>query len=104
MVINPVAATQAAQPFTPPTIDATSATGAAGTPATGTSSFASSLDQVSQLNDQANQLASQVATGSIDDIHQFTLAASKASLAVELTASIRNRAVEAYQDIMRMQV
>ena len=45
-----------------------------------------------------------VATGQITDIHQFTTAAAKAQLGVELTVAVRNRAVEAYQEIMRMQV
>ena len=37
-------------------------------------------------------------------MHQFTTAASKASLGIDLTVALRNRAVEAYQEIMRMQV
>lgn len=94
MSIGPVGAT----PFVPPTIS----TGA--TNATQPSEFAQSLKQVSDLTTNADQLAEGVATGQLTDVHQFTAAAAKAQLGVELTVAVRNRAVEAYQEIMRMQV
>jgi flagellar hook-basal body complex protein FliE len=86
-----------ATPFVPPTIT----TGAA--PAK-PSAFAESLANVSNLTGTADNLAEGVATGQLTDIHQFTAAAAKAQLGVELTVAVRNRAVEAYQEIMRMQV
>ena len=66
--------------------------------------FAKGLEAVNGMQSQADALAGQVATGSIQDIHQFTAAAAKAQLGVELTVALRNSAVDAYQDIMRMQV
>ena len=66
--------------------------------------FAAGLEQVQKLTDTADQLGTQVATGKLDNIADFMAASAKANLAVELTASVRNRAVEAYQEIMRMQV
>ena len=62
------------------------------------------LKDVSELTGSADSLAEGVATGPLTDVHQFTAAAAKAQLGVELTVSLRNRAVEAYQEIMRMQV
>jgi flagellar hook-basal body complex protein FliE len=88
-----------ATPFTPPAISSPSS----GT-ATEPSAFAKSLDSVSNLTGTADKLAEGVATGQLTDIHQFTAAAAKAQLGVELTVAVRNRAVEAYQEIMRMQV
>ena len=38
------------------------------------------------------------------DLHQITFAAEKAKLTLDLTLQIRNKAIEAYQEIMRMQV
>lgn len=38
------------------------------------------------------------------EIHDVVLAAEKARLALDLTVSIRNKLVEAYQEIMRMQI
>jgi flagellar hook-basal body complex protein FliE len=76
------------------------------TPATATPKvdFAAGLDAVAKATQQADGLGQQVATGQLQDIHQFMAASSKASLAVELTVAVRNKAVEAYQEIMRMQV
>lgn len=88
-----------AAPFVPPRLDAAGAA-----QGTDKSAFARGLDSVQKLQDDADNLAAGVASGDITDIHQFTVAAAKANLAVELTTAIRNRAVEAYQDIMRMQV
>ena len=95
MIVSGVGAT----PFVPPTITATT-----GTQATQPSAFAESLQKVSDLTGAADNLAEGVATGGLTDVHQFTAAAAKAQLGVELTVAVRNRAVEAYQEIMRMQV
>lgn len=97
MIITGVGAASAT-PFVPPSISS------GGTAAPSSSAFADSLNSVTQLTGSADKLAEGVATGSLTDIHQFTAAAAKAQLGVELTVSLRNRAVEAYQEIMRMQV
>ena len=94
MIVSGVGAT----PFVPPTISTSPAQ------ATKPSAFAESLQKVSDLTGSADNLAEGVATGSLTDVHQFTAAAAKAQLGVELTVAVRNRAVEAYQEIMRMQV
>lgn len=86
--IQPVAAPRAAQ----------------ATEGAGKIDFASGLEQVQKLTQQADQLGAQVATGKLENIHDFMAATAKANLAVELTAAVRNKAVEAYQEIMRMQV
>ena len=66
--------------------------------------FANVLDEASKVGLQADQLASQVATGNLPNIQQFTSAAAKAQLTVDLVVAIRNRAIDAYQEIMRMSV
>ncbi len=100
MSVSPIGGLQPA-PFVPPTLDAATSTSTQGTDR---SAFARGLDSMQALQDNADNLAAGVASGSVQDIHQFTVAAAKANLAVELTTAVRNRAVEAYQDIMRMQV
>ncbi|WP_127580601.1 flagellar hook-basal body complex protein FliE [Paenibacillus koleovorans] len=43
-------------------------------------------------------------TGELADVHQLTIAAERASLSLELTVQLRNKAIEAYQEIMRTQL
>jgi flagellar hook-basal body complex protein FliE len=62
------------------------------------------LDRLEGLTDKADNLAVQAATGKLENIHDYTIAASEASVASQLTVSLRNRAVEAFNEIMRMQV
>jgi flagellar hook-basal body complex protein FliE len=97
MILTGVAAASAT-PFVPPT------TTTGSTPAASGSTFTDSLNSVTGLTSGADNLAQGVATGQLTDVHSFTTAAAKAQLGVELTVSLRNRAVEAYQEIMRMQV
>ena len=75
-----------------------------GTQGAGKVDFAKGLEEVQKLTDTADKLGSELATGKLENLHDFMAATAKANLAVELTASVRNRAVEAYQEIMRMQV
>jgi flagellar hook-basal body complex protein FliE len=80
------------------------ATGAA----SGTTGFASMLSQklggVVDLQNQADAASQAVATGQSSDLAGATTAVEKASIAIDLVSSIRNKAVDAYQDVMRMQV
>ena len=62
------------------------------------------IQNVQATQDKASTLSGKVATGELTDIHEFTTAAAKANLAVSLTSATRNRAIEAYQEIMRMQL
>ncbi len=78
-----------------------------GTTGTSGSSFAStlgsSIDTLQGLQSSADQLAVQAVTGNLSDVHQYTIAATEAKLAVQLTAAIRDKAVGAFTEIMRMQ-
>ena len=67
-------------------------------------SFAKALDNAQNLGVQADNLASQVATGQLPNIQAFTSTAAKAELAVDLAVAVRNRAIDAYQEIKRMSV
>ena len=61
------------------------------------------LESVQASQSKADGLAVQVADGTLQDPAQYTMAATEASLGMELTLAIRNKAVEAFQEIMRMQ-
>jgi flagellar hook-basal body complex protein FliE len=74
----------------------------------GSSGFAQLLTQklggVVDLQHEADQASQAVATGKSSDLAGATVAVEKASIAIDLVSAIRNKAVDAYQDVMRMQV
>ena len=83
------------------------ATGPQATSGTGGTDFAGMLSQglesVQAAQTKSADLAVQVANGTLADPAQYTMAATEASLGLQLTMAIRNKAVEAFQEIMRMQ-
>ena len=63
-----------------------------------------SLNEVNRLQLEVDDLSEKVSTGSVEDLHTAIIAVQKASLALELTLQVRNKAIESYQEIMRMQL
>ncbi|MCR3920897.1 MAG: flagellar hook-basal body complex protein FliE [Firmicutes bacterium] len=61
------------------------------------------LRDVNQLQLKADESTQKLVIGE-GDIHQVMLDGEKAKLAVELTVQIRNKLVEAYQEVSRMQI
>jgi flagellar hook-basal body complex protein FliE len=61
------------------------------------------VGEVGQLEEQARITASGLMTGSGVDVHQAMIATEKASMAFELALAVRNKAVQAYQQVMTMQ-
>ena len=76
--------------------------------AEGTTGFgnmiAQALQSVQSTQAAADQLATAAATGNAPDVHDYMIAATQANLTTELTVAVRNKAVEAFNDIMRMQI
>ncbi len=66
--------------------------------------LASSVDQLQSTQKTADSLASQAATGDLKDVHDYMIASTEASLATEMVVTIKNKAVEAFNEIMRMPV
>lgn len=63
-----------------------------------------SLDQLEGMGDKASDLSVQAATGDLNAIHDYTIAATEAQVATQLTVAVRNKAVDAFNEIMRMSV
>jgi flagellar hook-basal body complex protein FliE len=60
------------------------------------------LQQVDALDRTAAGKAVQAATGDLTDIHDYVIAATQAQTATELTTTVRNKALDAFNEIMRM--
>lgn len=62
------------------------------------------LDRLEAVQDRSDKLAVQAATGDLNDIHDYTIAATEASVTTQLTVAVRNKALEAFNEIMRMPI
>jgi flagellar hook-basal body complex protein FliE len=62
------------------------------------------LERLEGVTDRADALAVQAATGDLSNLHDYTVAATEASVTTQLTTAVRNKALEAFQEIMRMPI
>ncbi|SHK34642.1 flagellar hook-basal body complex protein FliE [Selenomonas ruminantium] len=62
------------------------------------------LKKTNSLQLESERQNALLAAGRIEDVSQVVIAAQKANIALQLTLQLRNKAVSAYQEIMRMQV
>ncbi|MBJ6751785.1 flagellar hook-basal body complex protein FliE [Geomonas anaerohicana] len=79
--------------------------GTQGNPTVGFGKFLE--DMVSKVNEQqgaADRSIQGLATGESKGLHEVMLAVEKASISFQMLTQVRNKAVEAYQEIMRMPV
>jgi flagellar hook-basal body complex protein FliE len=76
---------------------------AAAAPAPFADLLTDAVGQVSQLEDQARTTVDGLMTGSGVDVHRAMIATQKASMAFELALAVRNKAVQAYEQVIGMQ-
>lgn len=62
------------------------------------------FSEVNDLNLNAKKITNDFALGHTDNIHQVMIATEKAKIAVDLTVAIQNKVVDAYKEIMRIQM
>src|SRR6187549_2808475 len=60
------------------------------------------LQKVEGLDVTASTKAIQAATGDLTDVHDYVIAAQEAQIATELTTTLRNKALESFNEIIRM--
>jgi flagellar hook-basal body complex protein FliE len=63
----------------------------------------SAIDNLQQLQSTSKDLAIKAVTGDLEDIHTAMIASTRASVTLELVAAVRNKGVDAFNEIMRMQ-
>jgi flagellar hook-basal body complex protein FliE len=62
------------------------------------------IDNVQATQSSADSLANQAATGSLTNVADYMTTAEEANIQTQLTAAVRNSALQAFQTIMGMQL
>ena len=62
----------------------------------------SAFNNVNTLQNKASEAATSFALGKINDVHSVMVASQKATVALELTAQVRNKIIDAYTEAMHM--
>jgi flagellar hook-basal body complex protein FliE len=62
------------------------------------------IDSLIEITNEAESMQQQFALGQVDDINEVVLAVQKADLALNFALELRNKVVEAYQEVSRMQI
>ncbi|MCP3026126.1 flagellar hook-basal body complex protein FliE [Halobacillus sp. A5] len=85
-----------------------SAAPVSGSPAEAHSQFSdhlkNAIENVNSTNKASDEMTKGLANGEVDDLHEVMIASEKASITTQTSVEIRNKVVDAYKEIMRMQV
>jgi flagellar hook-basal body complex protein FliE len=85
----------------------TGATGVTGASSASGATFGATMtgavEGLQQLQSESKTLAVKAVTGDLTDIHDATIAATRAQVTLELVSAVRNKGVDAFNEIMRMQ-
>lgn len=68
------------------------------------SAMMSSLDETNDLQNAAEQAEIQFALGQSSNTHDLLIAESKAEVALQYTVAVRDKLIEAYKELMQMQI
>ena len=96
MVIPPISPIGSLPPVT------AAAAPAAANPAGFSNALEQGLEKLQSLHQTSDSMAVKAVTGQLQDVHNYTIAANEAAVATQLTVAVRNKAVEAFTEIMRM--
>ena len=66
--------------------------------------LSNSINEVNQAQLEADRSAEQMAVGETKNLHEAMIKLEEADISLRLMVQVRNKAVEAYQEIMRMSV
>lgn len=62
------------------------------------------IDETSDLHNQADSEVIRFALGESENTHDLLIAQSKANMALQYTVAVKDKLIEAYREIMQMQV
>ncbi len=101
--ISPLSSvTSGAMNFANPIGDALKSTGSAAEAPSFAATLESAFGAVNDKLGHASEMAQSFAKGKTSDVHSVMIASEQATIALQMTTQIRNKAVDAYQEIMRM--
>ena len=63
----------------------------------------SSIGKVNELQTERGAMVTSFASGETQNVHELMIAMQKAGLAMTMTAAVRNKVMEAYRELSRMQ-
>lgn len=118
MSVLPVGMAAAALPLASPAVTSTTSTAMEPTAATsplsgsgtagGSGGFGATLnnalDSLQATQTNADYMATQAATGALTNVADYMVAAEQANIQTQLTAAVKNNALQAFQQIMGMQL
>jgi flagellar hook-basal body complex protein FliE len=78
--------------------------GEASGPASFEALLGGAIDQVNSLNAVAEQKTQALAAGAIDDIHGTMISVKEADIAIKLVGTVRNKILDAFQELWRTSV
>lgn len=62
------------------------------------------VENANQLDKESESITNDFIAGNTDSIHSVLIAAEKAAMSLEMIVEVRNKVLDAYNEIMRMQV
>jgi flagellar hook-basal body complex protein FliE len=75
-----------------------------GTPKSFGQMLADAIGEVNAAQNQAGDMSARFAAGEPMDVHQVMIAAQEASTSLNMAIQVRNKLVDAYQEVMRVNV
>lgn len=64
----------------------------------------SAIENVNKTQVASNQMTQAFARGEVDNLHDVMIASQKASITLETSVQVQKKVIDAYNEIMRMQV
>jgi flagellar hook-basal body complex protein FliE len=66
--------------------------------------LASKLQELNTSQNEANAASQDMATGSVQDVAQSMLRVEQANVSLQMATQVRNKMIDAYQEVIRMQI
>ena len=63
-----------------------------------------SIENLNNVQNESDKMTNALASGKAQDLHNIMITAQKASITLETTVQFQQKAIDAYNEIMRMQI